>query len=393
MSEDFGTEVLAYLLDEMSTERRSAFEQRLERDPALRAELKACADSLAHFAIETAPAEPMMPGDQRVALAAILNSTQAKGASTPGNSSAIAWPRVFWPIAAALLLALNLVQFHRPIDPRVREGRSLEQERRAFRQVPGQSAEGRDVAGSGKRSTSPSGEHLAELAASSDVNTEGGERGTDASPLPPRVRQQLVQLRRENSELQQSNSLLRADYDAALRHLADRAILERGVGRIAAMELVDAASYARGERKGLLEVARSILTAPGVVVDAPLQTAAPGPGSAGNNGTETASTTEPRPISPYAWAVFDEQESRGYVNLYNLPPVAADQSLQLWVKPVEATTYHLVGEVPAQLPGGSGSYYYTLPPSSPPPAEILITQEPRNVPPVAPAGTVVLRGP
>jgi hypothetical protein len=102
---------------------------------------------------------------------------------------------------------------------------------------------------------------------------------------------------------------------------------------------------------------------------------------------------DPTPLSPYAWAVFDEQESRGYVNLYNLPPVAADQSLQLWVKPLEATTYHLVGEVPAQLSGGSGSYYYTLPPTSPPPAEILITQEPRNAPPAAPAGAVVLRGP
>lgn len=390
MSEDFATEALAYLLDEMGAERRAAFEQRLERDPSLRAELKACADSLAHFAIETAPAEPMMPADQRVALEAILNSTQTRTASAPVKRNVIAWPHFFWPIAAALLLALNLVQFNRPIHPRMMEESSRQQQRSAAQPDASASEKDMHIAGSGDRNTTPPAGRPADSDAKSKMN--GGHPGTDPSPLPAREHQQLARLRRENSELQQTNSLLRADYDAALRHLADRAILERGVGRIAAMELVDAGSYARGERRGLLEVARGILTAPGVVVDAPAEAENPGLVSA-NNPPDRGSTVDPLPRSPYAWAVFDEQESRGYVNLYNLPTVAADQSLQLWVKPAEATTYNLVGEVPAQLTGGSGSYYYTLPPSSPPPAEILITQEPRNVPPVAPAGAVVLRGP
>jgi hypothetical protein len=390
MSDDFATEALSYLLDEMSAERRAAFEQRLERDPALRAELKACADSLAHFAIETAPAEPMLHADQRVTLTAILGATQMRATSAPTKRNLIAWPHLFWPIAATLLLALNLVQFDRPIEARVLEESSQQQQRGASQNESSVREKNSRVAGSGEPSTIQPEDRLADPRASTVAN---GTQASDNQSTPPaRERQQLAQLRRENSDLQRTNSVLRADYDAALRHLADRAILERGVGRIAAMELVDAGSYARGERRGLLEVARGILTEPGVVVDAPPNPATLGPVVSGNNKPDV-SMVDPAPPSPYAWAVFDEQESRGYVNLYNLPPVAADQSLQLWVKPLEATTYYLVGEVPAQLAGGSGSYYYTLPPTSPPPAEILITQEPRNVPPTEPAGTVVLRGP
>ncbi len=59
MTEDFETEALHYLLDEMDAPRRAAFEEELARDPGARATLKTCADALARFACDTAPAEPM----------------------------------------------------------------------------------------------------------------------------------------------------------------------------------------------------------------------------------------------------------------------------------------------------------------------------------------------
>ena len=193
------------------------------------------------------------------------------------------------------------------------------------------------------------------------------------------------------------------------------------------MELVDAASYARGERKGLVDIARNILTEPGIVAVEPVTPPSlPNspetpptdpvippptlPSAVGNANTVTPqpltpdaqppatpqqnpSTPTSDPDQPYAWSVYDEAANRGYLNLYNLPTPSADQALQLWVKSPGATTYQNVGEVPAQFYGGAGSLYYTLPGATEPPTEILITREPRAAPPKQPSGPTVLRGP
>jgi hypothetical protein len=131
----------------------------------------------------------------------------------------------------------------------------------------------------------------------------------------------------------------------------------------------------------LVNVGRGILTEPGVVI-AP---EGPPPPITG--------TTVPPPRLPYAWSVFDEKEQRGYLNLYNLPTPAADQSLQAWVRAADSREFQRVGEVPPQFHGGSGSLQYVLPSPTTTPAEILITVEPRAAPPAVPTGPAVLRGP
>jgi hypothetical protein len=208
-------------------------------------------------------------------------------------------------------------------------------------------------------------------------------------------RRAIERLRAECTRLEQGNATLRAEYDGIIRRLAQRALVEQGVGRLAAMELVDAQSHARGERKGLLDLARGILTEPGVVAVGPAVNSPPLPGIDGQNiaGSPPGQTSSAAETEPYAWSVFDEVENQGYLNLYHLPQVPADQALQLWVKPVDAGDYQHVGAVPSQFYGGSGSLYYKLPESSATPVEILITQEPRNAPPAKPKGAVVLHGP
>jgi hypothetical protein len=91
--------------------------------------------------------------------------------------------------------------------------------------------------------------------------------------------------------------------------------------------------------------------------------------------------------------VYDEKENRGYLNLYRLPSLPADQSMQVWVKPAESKDYQRVGEVPREFQGGNGAVQYTLPPATSAPAEILITIEPRNTQPSTPTGPTVLKGP
>lgn len=139
------------------------------------------------------------------------------------------------------------------------------------------------------------------------------------------------------------------------------------------MELVDAASYARGERKGLVAVGRSILTEPGIVVTTDPPSLPP----------SSHGSTAPQP--PYAWSVFDEKEQRGYLNLYHLPTPADDQAMQVWVRPADATEFQRVGEVPAEFHGRSGSLQYSLSSSAGAPVELVITVEPRNAVPPRPA--------
>jgi hypothetical protein len=277
-------------------------------------------------------------------------------------------------------------------------------------------------------------------------------------------------LRRENDHLQASNAVLTAETQRLSQQVAELTAANGGTTRLVAIELVDATAYANGNRNGLVDLARTILTTPGVVAASPapstsstgsnpgstltlnqttgaqpsitvssagsLQTISAGSLTAGSltlvepatvasvsgtffdagtaslvssltvTGAATTTTTAtntlspgtptggpPPPSEPYAWSVFDESQREGFLNLYNLPAVPAGQSLQLWVQPVGSTTFENVGAIPSQYYGGSGSVYYKLPSQTETPSQILITVEPSQAVPTAPAGTVVLRGP
>jgi anti-sigma-K factor RskA len=92
-------------------------------------------------------------------------------------------------------------------------------------------------------------------------------------------------------------------------------------------------------------------------------------------------------------SLFDQGQNQGYLDLYNLPTVPSDRSLQLWVQPTGSETFQNVGEIPSQFYGESGGVYYKLPAGTATPSQIMITIEPRATVPVAPTGAVVLRGP
>jgi hypothetical protein len=407
MTEDFNTEAFRYLLDELDAEGRAVFEARLAHDPMAWPALKACADSVARFAGEIAPAEALPPVAQRAVLAAVLATMVEKPRARLWS---MPWRRLAWPLAASLLLGLNLLQFFRFVSTDTPRTKKTETGATAVRPV--------GVVRSAQEETSKQKEVTS-------VSQAGGQ---GASPADQRVAEELhrlEKLRSEYANLERARDALSAEYDSIIRQLAQRALMDKGVGRLTAMELVDAASYARGERKGLVDIARGILTEPGIVAVTPVTPPAvpptektpeanpiptpPAPTvgvtgvvpTAPNQNQPPAATqpeTTPQTATetnaqPYAWSVYDEVAGRGYLNLYNLPTTTADQSLQLWVKVENSTTYQSVGTVPLQFYGGSGSLYYTLPEATPLPVEILVTQEPRNAVPAQPTGPTVLRGP
>ncbi|QYM79688.1 hypothetical protein K0B96_03445 [Horticoccus luteus] len=428
MSEDLREEAFYYLLDALEPERRAAFEERLAREEMARAALRAVADGCAYFAGETAPAEAMAAADQRGVLMALRAETAPKPLavvrSAPGRGG-----RWAWPLAAAVLLGLNAWQFFGGgavvTTGRVgRGGKEAVGDRRKAGEDREALANGSATDGAARGRDARAGE------SGTGVGRDGGSAAKEL--------QRLTTLRGDYAKLERASETLRAEYDDIIRRLAQRALVEHGVGRLAAMELVDPASYARGERKGLMDLARGILTQPGIVAVGPATTtpppATPAPeapeqksvvvlpgevASWGGQGVTAAvplttggstavpvtppMTTSPPPTatpesagapqSAYAWSVFDEAEHQGYLNLYHLPTVPEGQSLQLWVKPADSTIYERVGEVPAEFYGHSGSVYYQLPETSATPVEILVTQEPKGAPPEAPTGPEVLHGP
>ncbi len=392
MNDPFETEALRYLLNEMDAESRAAFEARLARDPAARVGLKSCADAVAHFACEQAPAAPMSATDQRAALNAILARTssgqaEAPAAAAPVATNVIPWTRYVWPMAAAALLMLNLIDFRRPVP--ARGGTSTAGEGSALAQRGGTEPDANE---SGARASIEATDGNAELRGST---LAGSATSGEAEPRVAatfavelaKTSRELARLRDEHAKLQRTTAALRGDYDAVTRQWATRVAFDQSVGRLAAMELVDERSYALGDRRGLVEVARSILTEPGVVVasDGAIAPGVEPPGAAGVD-------PQPSALAPYAWAVFDDKEQRGYLNLYNLPTLAQNEALQLWVRAADRAEYQRVGEVPPAFYGGSGSVQYRMTEGMAP-AEILITREPRDTVVEQPAGPTVLRGP
>jgi anti-sigma-K factor RskA len=107
MTEDFTTEALAYLLQELDPVARVRFEERLAAEPAAAAAVKSLADALATYALEDSPPQALTAGEARATLAAALTCVTAPAAAR--RPSAVI--RYFWPVAAALLLALNLGQW------------------------------------------------------------------------------------------------------------------------------------------------------------------------------------------------------------------------------------------------------------------------------------------
>lgn len=363
MTPDFESDAHDYLLDQMEPARRSAFEQRLQTDPSARAAFKQYADSLAGFACETAAPEPLAAADQKAVLAALVATAGNRAASAPIPPRAgRGW---FWPMAAIVLVVLNLFDFRRPVAPAPDlQPAAPERKETAVIETPRATKQGSDAAAP-TTETKP-------LAIAPDA---ARPKQTAEAPAA-----EVERLRDQVAELQQARDRLRAEFDLVVRRLGAQAALNRDLSRLTTMELVDAASYARGERKGLVTVARGILTEPGIVVPEPT----PRPPT-------DLSQTAPKP--PYAWSVYDEKENRGFVNLYDLPPVPAESALHIWVRPADAEIFQRVGEVPRQLYGGSGSIQYALPSGTATPAEILITIEPRTIIPALPAGPTVLKGP
>jgi anti-sigma-K factor RskA len=370
MNDSLDHDLHEYLLNQMDAGRRAAFERELEGNAELRAALKASADTLAGFACAVAPADPLGAAEQQAVLQAIVAATERPAAGiVPFPAKRRAWRAGLWPAAAAILLLLNFIDFRRPLAPGA--------ERRSIAVGPDKSTPGDGAPGE----NDPAGrERTAAGVAEKPTGPRGATPAANAAAVAA-LEREVERLRADKAELERTQERWRTQFERDVQVGVARVAAERDLNRLATMELVDPASFARGERRGLVSVGKGILTEPGLVVS-PESPASPAGAAIASAGP------------PYAWSVFDEKEHRGYLNLYQLPQVPAEQSLQIWVRPADAKDFQRVGEVPSPAGGGNNSgVQYVLPAATGTPAEVLITIERRDALPAAPTGPTVLRGP
>ena len=392
-------DTLAYLLDDLDAESRAAFERRLATDPAAARALQEARDALAGFAMAAAPAEAMTVADQRRVLDAVMAAVETEPRRARVMPILIRWA---WPLAACLLLALNLWQYARPPGAGAAGIPSSAVEPIALNREPEV-----DARGIGTAAGVDAGEVVAHGPDAVSQLAAEGEVTVSVAEL-----RRLRQFQTDHGRLAQDNDRLRAEHTELLHQLATYIITERSVNRLAAMELVDGASFAAGERKGLLDFALDLLTEPGVISLDPVRPGVVGaggddpsiggddagvsndvPDTGGSGGNAPPDQPALAAQDPYAWSVYDEARQQGFLNLYNLPTPAEGQSLQLWVRYAADETFRRIGEVPSEYHGGSGSLSFRTPGANQPPAEILITTEPGDALPVQPTGPTVLRGP
>lgn len=110
MTEDFTSAAVAYLLQELAPAARAEFEARLASDSACRAELKEIANALGLFAGANAPAEALPLPLKEEMLEEVL---RARGGRI--RTFATLLQKSAWPLAAGILLTLNIGQwlYHR----------------------------------------------------------------------------------------------------------------------------------------------------------------------------------------------------------------------------------------------------------------------------------------
>ena len=92
------------------------------------------------------------------------------------------------------------------------------------------------------------------------------------------------------------------------------------------------------------------------------------------------------------YAVWKDDENRGYLDLYNLGDAAAGRAQFLWLRSASQDSYLPVGYLPS-LDNGTGTFYFTVDQQHFNPSSILITEESLSGPSEQPSSHHMMIGP
>ncbi|MGH8016950.1 MAG: anti-sigma factor domain-containing protein [Opitutaceae bacterium] len=385
--EDLRDTIPLYVLGELDEAGRATFEVQLSRSAELQQEVRNCADSFAALAHDpNAPRE--LPAhiwagiEQRVAspdAAAPLEGV------APVDGARIVWWRFAWPVAAALLFAINLAQWFWPRAPH-------ENGEAGPREVAGRSGDRQLQADSG------AGDSRGPASADgrSGISTTPAIAGR-APGIPAGTVDELTESRARAQRLAADYRKLAGEYDELARTvlpLVNSALLDAQPPAVWTAEL-----RARGEGTGvsigLWDRARELVPETGLAL-LPDRWGLSAGGAENSPGlgitNEPYLDAERVDVAPFAMAALNTEQGLGYLDLYNLPLLPPGGNMQLWLQNEGETGYSSIGAVPPVLAGGSGGLVFRIPQGVGETGRILITIEQGNTP-AQPTGPVVIEGP
>lgn len=412
-----------YALDLLSDEERSTFEASMEADPELRKLVRQLSSTM------LAPARDLDGGSRPDLLDGILARVEkpAKPAvvSKPVKQSqrmpaSLPWAHI-WAVAALLLLFLNL---------------SLLLFLNADSASPGSAVRGiagANGAGSGSDEATSSSVTPVNRSLLEARIARLEESLADRDARLRLINDERIELEEENEEVKSYNAGWQREYARLAARFLPFFEANDGLSRFTVIEMVDADAYSQGlPRLGFNELASRYLTGEaniaGIGHDEFVGPFVEGAGAAsavsesGQTGltpiaqSDMASLTfseirtpnatfdavagesqSPLPDEqvgqrPAGFTVWRDDEQKGFLDLYNLPPPAEGQDAFLWVRSSELEAYVPIGAIP-DLENGTGSLFYSVDEPNFTPSEILITSEPPDAAGSEPSGSILLRGP
>lgn len=413
-------EIVDYLLDELSDAERTAFEQRMESDPALRARTREW-ESILCKTMSPGPESGPVRDDLWERIELRLPDKEPETKPVP-----ILFRPWLIPTGIAAMLALALIgawNLWRSDADLISTGR---------------------LAGTTDRPESV--RFLAErLYQQGYIDSENELYSVNPDDLIERIRLSATEestlpggsvLLAEDGEvwrehyrtLAEENLMLMEEFERANHHLLSLYDGRPGIARFTVIELMDAGSIAHGEpRIGLAELAQQFLMSEGSLVtsqrhlygptledDAPTYTSSalravvPGrmapdsdvlqqhgnvseeqrvPGTADSGAAGIQSEVR----RAFAWTVWEDHEQKGFMDLYNLPQIDEDKAAHMWLRGAGSEHFVHVDLLPP-LDEGSGSVFYSIDIENFTPEEIIISVE-SQADPATPSGDIILRGP
>jgi FtsZ-binding cell division protein ZapB len=326
---------------------------------------------------------------------------------SPEHEKPVPWTYV-WAAAAALLLMMNLLLVF------IVSGQSTVRTKDVLSRIPGLGTSSPNVLANPK--VPPA---LNSKALEARISRLRSQLSSQESELK-KLLQSRSALEAENREVRQYNAGWQREY----MHLAARVLpffeSKDGLSRFTVIEMVDVQAFdSQQPRRGFADLAGSFLTGEGNIAGVgsadfvgPLveeagmaqgdEALAPTPmGSTVSQTTDLADYSAPVEAetslvgtteAAMGFSVWRDDEQKGFLDIYNLPPPGEDRDAFLWVRASEYDPYVPVGYLP-ELEGGSGSFFYSVEEAQFTPTEILITAEDAFEPGAEPSSDVLLIGP
>jgi len=401
--------LLRYVLDDLPDAERAALDAALAEDAELRAALREVTDDMAAWAEAEAGECPELPTAMPAAVSNLKARAKAEAPqeaagtpepvvafpipeATPASNPLLRWA---WPVAAAVLLGLNVWQLSdRP------DGDASADDLLAQNTSGANPRISSDVATLSPAQMRLELERLTAL--SNKLNADLAQQNDTLDAMS----EEITAWREQATLAMTANQAWQGEYARLLDRVSPLFDPADNLSRYTVIELADPTALASGaEVVGFRRYAEDVLMSLGSPPSAPQEAVGPaidtsedrlalaGVGTDDPNEVLTSSLNAPPQTNgqPAAFTVWNEDQQAGFIDFYDLPTPGDGMEFRVYIQTAESDAYQSVGTLDRDFISGSVSYEpvgenLTI-------TGMVVAEEPIESTVTQPSGTIILRGP